>query len=440
MIQTLAQLRSGQLSGVTQLCLNEQLKEFPKEVFTLADSLQVLDLSHNQISRLPAEFSCLKNLRILFLSHNRFESVPEILAQCPALEMIGFKSNQITEFAEDALPLQTRWLILTDNKIMRLPDSIGKLQNLQKLALAGNEIQNIPAAMAQCKNLELVRLSANQLNEIPDAFLHLPKLSWLAVAGNAFNRESTELHSDIVSVPLSTIALADILGEGASGVIHKAQWLQQPPSLKGASKKIAVKIFKAEVTSDGYPADELANCLRAGEHKSLVKVIAQIQESESKGLVMELIPSDYRNLGMPPSLQTCTRDTFNQRKFTVADILTITSAMAETMVHLHKLHISHGDLYAHNIMVDDDANALLGDFGAASDISMLPAKQKKLIQAVEVRAFACLLDDLLSICRAPESFKIGAKLIILRDECMQEDVSARPDFKAISKRLKALSK
>lgn len=61
-----------------------------------------------------------KKLRILFLSNNNFTVFPACLAPCPALEMIGFKANRITDISEHAFPKQLRWLILTDNKITKI--------------------------------------------------------------------------------------------------------------------------------------------------------------------------------------------------------------------------------------------------------------------------------------------------------------------------------
>ena len=158
-MNTLEQLRSGALSGARHLQLVENLTDFPKEIFTLADTLEVLDLSNNNLSDLPAEFASLTRLKRVFLSFNQFKHIPAVLAQCPALVMIAFKGNQISEFAQHSLPLTTQWLILTDNRIEQLPESFGELKQLRKLALAGNRLHTLPSSMQQCTNLELVRLS-----------------------------------------------------------------------------------------------------------------------------------------------------------------------------------------------------------------------------------------------------------------------------------------
>jgi tRNA A-37 threonylcarbamoyl transferase component Bud32 len=428
-------LKSQQLAPITRLQISENLTEFPPQIFELAESLEILDLSNNGLSSLPDDLHRLKKLRVLFLSNNQFNHVPPVLAQCPKLEMIGFKANQISTVAENALPVHTRWLILTDNQIEALPDSMGKLYRLQKLALAGNQLIKLPATMAACKNLELVRLSANQLISLPDWLLQLPKLSWLAFAGNAFNRglgNSSQSSSapSVVNVNMEDIELFEKIGEGASGVIYRAKWLNQPASLKGQDPNIAVKLFKGEVTSDGYPADELNCCLSAGSHSSLIKVVAQIAQQDQLGLVMELIPDTFYNLGLPPNFKTCTRDTFKEgTNFTLIEVLKITQKMSATMSHLHRNKVSHGDVYAHNIMRNIRAHVLFGDFGAASNLSFLPAFQKEAIESIEVRALGCLIEDLLGqVNTISQDHEVMQRIIELKNRCMHEIISLRPKF------------
>jgi len=162
-----------------------------------------------------------------------------------------------------------RWLILTDNKITQLPKSIGKCTLLQKCALAGNMIQSLPLEMANCTNLELLRISANDLIELPHWLIKLPRLAWLGFSGNPCTQSSND-ESEIDFISWEDIELKEQLGEGASGIISKAYW-------KTKNKLVAIKLFKGEVTSDGYPKDELATCLSTGNHTNLVPLIAQIK-------------------------------------------------------------------------------------------------------------------------------------------------------------------
>ncbi len=125
-MHTLEQLRAGQLLGIQRLSLACGLAEFPREIFALGDTLEILDLSNNALSELPADLPRLHRLRVIFCSNNQFTELPTVLGQCASLTMIGFKANQIREVADASLPAALRWLILTDNQLQALPASIGR--------------------------------------------------------------------------------------------------------------------------------------------------------------------------------------------------------------------------------------------------------------------------------------------------------------------------
>lgn len=367
-------------------------------ILSLADSLEVLDLSDNQLSSLPEEISTLTHLKILFASNNCFTALPAVLGQCPQLEMIGFKSNHIIEVPAAALPKKLRWLILTDNKITQLPEALGERTRLQKLALAGNCLRQLPDSFGQLHNLELLRLSANQLQTFPPQLLLLPKLAWLAFAGNPFS-ESNTLSQSVPEISAADYRLQTVLGEGASGVIYQAQWANLKDAQPGYPEDIAVKVFKGAVTSDGYPKDELAACLKVGTHPSLTESIAQVNENGYLALVMALIPPRFKNLGAPPSLQSCTRDTFAPAFYLpIKKILKIVAQMQAVFEHLHDKKVCHGDLYAHNTLFDPQGNIIFGDFGAATMYHMLPTHIQISVKEIEQRALNHFIDDLLGIC------------------------------------------
>ena len=263
-MHTLAQLRSGRLKGTKRLTLSENLTSFPEEIFELADTLEILDLSHNLLDSLPEDISRLTKLKIAFFSYNRFIKVPSFVG-CESLTMLGFKGNQIEVFDEDILPLGINWLILTDNRLGSLPSSIGKLTKLQKFPLAGNQIKRLPDEMAACQNLELIRLSANQLEEIPSWLLDLPKLSWLAFSGNPC---SGNQQFGLQEIAYEALEVKELLGSGASGEIFKAYSSVH-------EQEVALKLFKGAITSDGYAHDEMNVCMSIGEpsksHKRLGK-------------------------------------------------------------------------------------------------------------------------------------------------------------------------
>ena len=412
------------------------MTEFPREIFDLANTLESLDLSGNALSSLPDDLPRLRKLRIIFCSNNQFTELPEVLGQCSQLSMIGFKANRIVRVAGAALPVTLRWLILTDNHVEALPPEIGNCGQLQKLMLAGNRLTTLPPELAACSRLELLRLAANLLDELPAWLTSMPRLSWLAYAGNPLS-ETLEMdaltHTPIKLVEWRDLELQQVLGEGASGVIYRANYSTPDDT----HQPVAVKLFKGALTSDGLPRCEMAACINAGEHRNLISVLGKVHAHPQgpDALVLTLIDPEFRNLAGPPSLDSCTRDIYaDDIRFALSAALRIAFGIASAACHLHAKGIMHGDLYAHNILHCGDGRALMGDFGAASFYSR-QAPHALLLQRLEVRAFGCLLEELIDRCDSAEP-----SLSELKNRCSSEKIDDRPLFGEIVPVLAALMK
>ncbi|WP_285426192.1 leucine-rich repeat-containing protein kinase family protein [Pseudomonas sp. efr-133-TYG-103a] len=426
-MHTLADLRAGALKGVTRLDLSCGLSEFPDEIFSLADTLEVLNLSGNRLSALPADLHRLKHLKILFCSDNPFTELPPSLGQCQQLFFVGFKACQITRVSPDALPPRLRSLVLTGNLIESLPEELGQCQHLQKLMLAGNRLRSLPQSLAACHRLELLRIASNQLRRLPDWLATLPALAWLAFSGNPLNDVHTE--EPIRQITWQHLTLGQVLGEGASGIIHQAQWLEDDVTVD-----VAVKLYKGELTSDGSPLNEMAACIAAGQHAGLIPVLGQLyaHPQNARGLVMALISPRFVTLARPPSLESCTRDVYNGTRLSLNTLLRMASDIASACRHLHARGINHGDLYAHNILWDESGNSLLGDFGAAA---FYPDEETgQWLERIEVRAFGILLGELLAICNASEGETSSLRALYTR--CVQASLKDRPTFAAIDDALR----
>jgi predicted unusual protein kinase regulating ubiquinone biosynthesis (AarF/ABC1/UbiB family) len=114
--------------------------------------------------------------------------------------------------------------------------------------------------------------------------------------------------------------------------------------------------------------------------------------------------------------------------------------MASTMSHLFTHGISHGDVYAHNTMVNKEGSVLFGDFGAASSILSLPEIQRDLLERVEVRAFGCLIEDLLNAAGGKYSDTESLqRLKSLMGTCIQNTVIKRPTFRGVEHLLAELA-
>jgi len=441
--QTLEGLRSGKYKGVKRLKIGGGLTEFPKEILNLFNTLEILDLSGNSISTLPKDISRLHKLKIAFFSDCNFTTFPAQLAQCRSLEMVAFKGNQMTTIPPNSLPRKLRWLILTNNHIAALPASIGQCHLLQKCMLAGNKLSSLPEEMVRCRKLGLLRLSSNNLAALPNWLFELPELSFLSFAGNPCTPASVD-NPILDEIHWSSLSVQHLLGEGASGIISKGTW-----ALPLEEKHVAIKLFKGEVTSDGSPLDEMNASIAAGQHANLIDPIGRIHgHPEKKGLVLELIPPHYTNLGLPPTLDTCTRDSFHpETVFTLAQCRRILTGVASAAQHIHAQGIAHGDLYAHNILIDQSGHALLGDFGAAT-IYGKNFEQKEKIEKMEVFAFGHLIEDLLGLVERNidqdedlMSEKMGyfiEGLNLLHYQCSNPIVLDRPSFDEVCDVLDAL--
>ncbi|HSI61155.1 MAG TPA: leucine-rich repeat-containing protein kinase family protein [Ideonella sp.] len=435
-MHTLAQLRAGELAGLRRLDLCGGLAEFPPEIFDLADSLEILNLSGNALHSLPPGLHRLHRLRVLFCSDNRFTELPEAVGRCEQLEVVGFKANRIEAVAAAALPPRLRWLILTDNALAGLPDELGRRPRLQKLMLAGNRLAALPETLAGCERLELLRIAANRFEALPGWLPALPRLSWLAYADNPLCAGSARAPGTGV-IDWARLSLqSPPLGEGASGVIHPALW----QAAEGAAVPVAVKLFKGAVTSDGSPASEMAACIAAGPHRHLVSALGQLggHPQGTPGLVMDRIAAVFRNLAGPPSLDSCTRDVYAaEARFTPQAAVRLALGIASATAHLHARGILHGDLYAHNILWDGQGEALLGDFGAASFLPVGDERAAQALQRLEVRAFGCLLEELLARCEAGGEGLVG--LQALQRRCLHEPADGRPLFDEIEQALRGLA-
>jgi len=306
--------------------------------------------------------------------------------------------------------------------------------------LAGNQLHDLPSRMSACTRLELLRISANRLEKLPDWLLALPRLAWLAYAGNPCSDacEAAAMSTQVIPhIDWSSLELEHLLGEGASGVIYRAN--QQ---LADNAAPVAVKVFKGAMTSDGLPRSEKAACIAAGEHPGLIPVAGKISghPDNTPGLVMSLISPDFINLAGPPSLESCTRDSYRaETRFKLTNTLKILSGIAAVANHLHTRGVMHGDLYAHNILHNEEGDSLLGDFGAATFLPQHDSTVALSLQRIEVRAFACLLEELLERCDTrSEDFHIVEILRTLHDRCDHATIEARPLFEEIQSILLSL--
>ena len=387
-------------------------------------SLTKLDIFNGGLSYLPESLAdFLPNLKTMFLMKNNFKEVPAVVGSCKNLDMVSFKSNQLVSIHPEALQPQMRWLILTDNNLTSIPSTIGRCTKLQKFMLSGNKIESLPKEMESCANLELIRLASNQLKNPPMSLLSLPKLSWVALSDNPFLKNTSEKIMNQLNLGSLNLLTVDdeggeILGKGASGITRKILLTNSD----GSQEYVAVKKYAASITSDGNPFEERKATLAASSLKndSLVPLKGQ---NENGSLVMELLVN-YEALGNPPSMKTCSRDTSydDDLKISSKEALALATKLLDVLSKLHGIGLSHGDFYAHNILVStgDKCIVKLTDFGAAFFYDK-NSDYGKFIERIEMRAYGHLVEELLMLMkRSGDSINIEKKLQTLLDICLSD--------------------
>ncbi|KAJ0983258.1 hypothetical protein J5N97_011513 [Dioscorea zingiberensis] len=142
------------------------------------------------------------------------------------------------------------------------------------------------------------------------------------------------------------------LGQGGFGSVYKGT-LQN-------GREIAVKRLSA---GSGQGIGELKNELvlvAKLQHRNLVRLLGVCLEEEEKMLIYEYVPNR--------SLDTILFDSIKREQLDWGRRYKIISGIARGLLYLHEdsqLKIIHRDLKASNILLDEDMNAKISDFGLA---------------------------------------------------------------------------
>lgn len=243
--------------------------------------------------------------------------------------------------------------------------------------------------------------------------------------------------------------MGPLLGQGASGLIHRVEvgagvGVASAVDAAGTAAPLALKLFKGAVTSDGLPEHELAACRAAGQHSALCTPSAELTGHPEglAGLLLPLIPPSWVPLAGPPSLESCTRDVYPATlRLSASTARYLAQQVASAVAHLHAHGVVHGDLYAHNILWHPaTGQAMLSDFGAAT---LLPQHDLALcaaLQALEVRAFGHLLEELVAQVRlakgVPEGMEAVTGVAELAQACLSAIPAQRPGMAEVAQALR----
>jgi len=209
-IDELKDLRTLNLEG------NQKIKKLPCSIANLRQ-LKKLILRSTGVKKLPSLIGQLSSLELLDISMYGIKEVPQCILDLPKLKRIetrGYRIGHLPSLAARQLELNVKeflrriercrkqktkklnlsclylgelpkdfsdlyWLEeldMTNNKLIHLPEWIGKFPKLNFLELSANELTSLPDSIGNLSKLKKIYLDNNRLQTLPETFGNLKSL------------------------------------------------------------------------------------------------------------------------------------------------------------------------------------------------------------------------------------------------------------------------
>jgi hypothetical protein len=130
---------------------------------------QQLNVANNRIHCMPQEafFTCLPGLRELNLSFNNLDKLPAALQLIPQLSILRVSNNKLKELCKELGSCTSlQMLELDNNNLTDLPPVVAELPNLTSLLLRSNSLRSLPLELGKAASLLELDVSCNMLTNM----------------------------------------------------------------------------------------------------------------------------------------------------------------------------------------------------------------------------------------------------------------------------------
>jgi len=143
------------------------------------------------------------------------------------------------------------------------------------------------------------------------------------------------------------------LGKGGMGKVYRMLD-------KELKEEVALKLIKPEIASDKKTLERFSNELKLARkisHKNVGRMYELMEEKGTRYITMEYVPGEdlkrlIRKVG----------------QFSAGKTVSIAKQVCEGLTEAHRLGVVHRDLKPQNVMVDEEGNARILDFGIARSL------------------------------------------------------------------------
>ncbi|XP_069702522.1 leucine-rich repeat protein 1-like isoform X1 [Periplaneta americana] len=149
-------------------------KKFDNKILRL-QNLKLLDLSHNELTHLPEELGSLPSLECLHLSHNKLSETPihdtkwnwiSSYNLTRSLQVLDLSNNELCLLPKQISKLKKLSILKIErNKLTELPPGLGNLTHLRTLGAGYNNLRYLPGSVGRLR-LDSLDLAQNSFEPI----------------------------------------------------------------------------------------------------------------------------------------------------------------------------------------------------------------------------------------------------------------------------------